>query len=325
MKAYFTAGMGTQAVAVGILAGLATGALWALTFIAPLVSSPYSAFDLTACRYVAFGVVSLMLLAPDGFAALRRLTRADCQVLVLLGFTGNVGYYLALSLAIPLAGPPAVALVIGCLPVLMCVLGRRTSGLPFRRLMPSLLCILLGLALVNGVALLQARAGGVVRGPLWGLLLAVGAMVLWSWYGMRNAAELAARPGVSPTTWTALTGIGTMIALLPLLVVGWLAHWSAIPAIGLAHGAWLRPVAAGLVLGLLSSWGATWTWSIAARALPVSVAGQLIVFETLFALVYSAIYARQIPSWPELAGALMLVAGVAMALRVFAMGPDRDR
>ncbi|MBB2175941.1 DMT family transporter [Gluconacetobacter johannae] len=315
--------MGTQTATVGLLAGLATGALWALTFIAPLVSGPYSAFDLTVCRYVTFGVVSLMLVAPEGFAALRRLSKADYQILVLLGFTGNVGYYLALSLAVPLAGPPVVALVIGCLPVLMSVLGHRTSGLPLRRLMPALMVILFGLALVNGVALLQARADGGGHGPLWGLLLAVGALVLWSWYGMRNAAELAARPGLSPVTWTALTGIGTMIALLPLLVVGWLAHWSAVPAIGLAHGAWLRPVSAGLVLGVLSSWVATWTWSIAARALPVSVAGQLIVFETIFALIYSATYARQLPSWSEVAGALMLVAGVGMALRVFAAAPDR--
>ncbi|GBQ36519.1 DMT family transporter [Gluconacetobacter azotocaptans] len=320
MKGHYTAAIGRQAVVVGLLAGLATGALWALTFIAPLVSGPYSAFDLTVCRYVTFGMVSLMLVAPEGFAALRRLSRADYQVLVLLGFTGNVGYYLALSLAVPLVGPAAVALVVGCLPVLMAVLGCRTTGLPLGRLMPALAFILLGLALVNGVALLQARAAGGVGGPLWGLLLAVGAMVLWAWYGMRNAAELAARPAVSPVTWTALTGIGTMIALLPLVVIGWLAHWSAVPAIGLAHGAWLRPVAAGLVLGLLSSWAGTWTWSIAARALPVSMAGQLIVFETIFALVYSAMYVRQLPSWPELAGALMLVAGVAMALRVFAAG-----
>jgi len=36
---------------IGILAGLATCALWGLTFIAPRVVDPFSTWDLTVARY----------------------------------------------------------------------------------------------------------------------------------------------------------------------------------------------------------------------------------------------------------------------------------
>ncbi len=60
-----------------------------------------------------------------------------------------------------------------------------------------------------------------------------------------------------------------------------------------------------LILGLMSTWAATWTWSIAARHLPVSLAGQLIVFETVFALIYGAVYQKQLPGWAEVLARLM--------------------
>lgn len=40
---------------IGLLAGLMTGALWGLTFIAPRAVLPFSAFDLSVLRYLVFG------------------------------------------------------------------------------------------------------------------------------------------------------------------------------------------------------------------------------------------------------------------------------
>ncbi len=144
---------------LGALAGVLAGALWGLTFVAPLVADPYTPFDLTVARYLAFGAVSGALLAPGGFAAVRRLPRRDLALLALLGFAGNVGYYLLMALAVPLAGSAVVALVIGCLPVVMAVLGNAGPGrVPARRLAPPLLVLGAGLLVVNGAALAEARA-----------------------------------------------------------------------------------------------------------------------------------------------------------------------
>ena len=75
-----------------------------------------------------------------------------------------------------------------------------------------------------------------------------------------------------------------------------------------------------LTMGLLTSWLATVCWNAASRRLPASTVAQLIVFETLFALTYAFALRGQ---WPEpltLAGIVLLVAGVVIALRRNAQG-----
>jgi drug/metabolite transporter (DMT)-like permease len=71
-------------------------------------------------------------------------------------------------------------------------------------------------------------------------------------------------------------------------------------------------------IGLFASWLGTLCWNEASQRLPTTLAGQLIVFETLAALAYVfALRAR----WPEPAvalGVVLLVAGVAWAVRVAA-------
>jgi len=301
---------------LGVAAGLAAGAFWGLTFVAPLVAAPYSAFDLTVGRYLVFGLASLCVLAGSGFRALRDLTWRDWVLIVLLGFAGNVGCYLILSLAVPRAGTAVAALIIGCLPAVMGVLGNRgPTRIPMRRLAPSLLTIGAGLLVANVQALLHAKAGGTLGVFVGGVALAVAALVLWSWYGLRNASALSQRRGLSPVTWTALTGLGTVLALVPVLVAGGIGGWSMVPALGLAGA--MRLVIWSLVLGLLSSWAATWAWAVAARRLPVSLAAQLIVAETVFALVYGAIYQGRWPSGVESVGAGLLLVGVAVALKSF--------
>ena len=96
----------------GILAGLAAGALWGLVFVAPRMVAGYTSVDLTAGRFVAYGVVAaaLMLLVMRG-RPLPTLRQALAALgMSVLGFTG---YYLLLVLAIRDAGTEVPTLVIG--------------------------------------------------------------------------------------------------------------------------------------------------------------------------------------------------------------------
>ena len=163
----------------------------------------------------------------------------------------------------------------------------------------------------------DAKALGTLGQFMAGVVLTLAAMALWAWYGLKNAGVLAERRDVSLVTWAALTGVGTLLALTPVLMFGLSAGWSMVPALGLTGPDALRLGAWSLVLGLLSSWVATWAWSIAARRLPVSLAAQLIVSETVFALMYGAAYRGSLPSWAEALGGALLLAGVVVALRTF--------
>ena len=68
-------------------------------------------------------------------------------------------------------------------------------------------------------------------------------------------------------------------------------------------------------IGLFASWLGTLCWNEASQRLPTTVAGQLIVFETLSALAYAFVLRGRAPEPLTVLGIVLLVAGVAWALR----------
>ena len=76
-----------------------------------------------------------------------------------------------------------------------------------------------------------------------------------------------------------------------------------------------------LAIGLLSSWLGTLCWNRASSLLPTSLAGQLIVFETLAAMAYGFIHRAAWPQPWDWAGMAFLVAGVVVGTRVFVRRP----
>jgi drug/metabolite transporter (DMT)-like permease len=69
-------------------------------------------------------------------------------------------------------------------------------------------------------------------------------------------------------------------------------------------------------LGPLASWLGTMCWNEASQRLPMTLAGQLIVFETLAALSYAHILRGKRPEPMTMLGIALLVAGVIWAVRI---------
>lgn len=307
----------------GTLFALAAGLMWGLVFVAPLLLPEYPAALQSFGRYLAFGLIALPLAWLDR-RRLAQLTRADWVEALKLALIGNIVYYLFLASAIQRAGGPLPTMIIGTLPVVIAISSnlrdhRRDGRLPWRRLMPSLALIAAGIALVNHVEighLRQDPAADVPRYAL-GALLAVGAVACWTWYPLRNADWLRAHQGRSPGTWATAQGIAT----LPLALLGYAAWWawSTVSGSGFAMPFGPRPhffVGLMLAIGLFASWLGTLCWNEASQRLPTTLVGQLIVFETLAALLYAFLLRAQMPAVATLAGIALLVAGVLWALRV---------
>ena len=313
------------ALASGTAFALGAGLLWGLVFIAPLLLPQYPAALLSVARYLAFGLIALPLAWLDR-KALAQLTRADWVEALKLSLVGNLLYYLFLAAAIQRAGGPLPTMIIGTLPVVIAISSNlrdhaRDGRLPWRRLAPSLLLIAAGIGLVNHAEMSALQAAGTLdlgRYAL-GALLAVGAVICWTWYPLRNADWLRAHADRSPRTWATAQGVAT----LPLAAVGFAAFWIA-HALGLLGPAGFdmplgptpeRFLAMMLAIGLFASWLGTLCWNEASQRLPTTLAGQLIVFETLAALAYALALRGQPPVPATLAGIGLLVAGVVWALR----------
>ena len=149
-----------------------------------------------------------------------------------------------------------------------------------------------------------------------GALLAAGAVACWTWYPIRNAEWLRAHPDRSARGWATAQGLMT----LPLALIGYALTWLWSALSGDAFAMPFGPRVADFLLlmfaiGLFASWLGTLCWNEASQRLPPSLAGQLIVFETLAALSYAFFLRGQPPQLETLVGVALLVAGVAWAVR----------
>ncbi|KRB24951.1 hypothetical protein ASE08_01830 [Rhizobacter sp. Root16D2] len=321
--------MTTPGLLTGTLFALAAGLMWGLVFVGPLMLPEYPATLQSFGRYLAFGLIALPLGWLDR-ARLSQLTRADWIEALKLAAVGNVVYYLFLASAIQRAGGPLPTMIIGTLPVVIAVSanlrGSAAGGAPiaWTRLLPSLGLIGAGIALVNHIEIAQLRAdpqADLARYAL-GALLALGAVVCWTWYPLRNADWLRAHPDRSPRSWATAQGLAT----LPLAVIGYAVTWTWMVASGNAFEMPFGPRAGDFIglmfaIGLFASWLGTLCWNEASQRLPTALAGQLIVFETLSALAYAFVLRRSWPQSETLAGVALLVAGVLWALRSKAAAP----
>ncbi len=307
----------------GTFFALAAGLMWGLVFVAPLMLPEYPAALLSVSRYLAFGLIALPLAWWDR-ARLAQLTRGDWVEALKLSLVGNLIYYLCLAAAIQRAGGPLPTMIIGTLPVVIAITSNlrdhaRDGRLPWTKLVPSLLLIAAGIACVNQVELqrLRADANADLGRYAIGALLAVCAVVCWTWYPIRNADWMRAHPDRSATAWATAQGIAT----LPLAALGFGLFWGWNALDGSPFAMPLGPTPVlffGLMtaLGLLASWLGTLCWNAGSQRLPTNVMGQLIVFETLAALAYAFAWRREMPGAATLVGIALLVAGVLLALRV---------
>jgi drug/metabolite transporter (DMT)-like permease len=308
---------------MGTLFALIAGMMWGLVFVGPLLLPEYSAALLSAGRYLAFGLIALPLAWLDR-ARLRQLSRSDWLEALKLSAVGNLLYYLCLASAIQRAGGPLPTMIIGTLPVVIAIAAnlrntKRDGRLPWAKLLPSLALIAAGIACVNQAELHALQAAGETDWGRYasGALLAVIAVACWTWYPLRNADWLRDHPGRSPRTWATAQGLVT----LPMALLGYALLWLGMTLGGSPFAMPLGPrpeffIALMVTIALLSSWVGTLCWNEASQRLPTSVAGQLIVFETLAALSYAFILRGEWPAPLTLAGIALLIVGVLWAVRV---------
>src|SRR5206468_7815576 len=87
---------------------------------------------------------------------------------------------------------------------------------------------------------------------------------------------------------------------------------------------WLSFAGVMATVAILCSVTGNALWNRASRLLPLALTGQMIVFETLFALLYGFLWERRWPTLLETLAMVLLVAGVlscASAHRVRAPAP----
>lgn len=312
---------------LGVLCGLLAGAFWGMVFIAPKLLPVFSPWELAIGRYLAYGLVAFVAALPLMRRIARKLTRADCVALLRQAFTGNLLYYVLLAFGVQLAGVGPTSLIIGILPISVTIMGRRDHGaVPLSRLIWPLLVVAAGIACINidlfgGGGHAHGAGAGDALHSVWqrlaGVLCAAGALVCWTFYAVDNARYLQRNPQYSGNEWSALYGISTGAVSVVLALLGWLLAGDRLAAAGGGRDwQWFWLVNAAVALG--ASLIGNNLWNISSRRLPLTLSGQMIVFETLFALAYGFVFDHRWPRPLEIAAIVLLMIGVAWSVRLHA-------
>jgi drug/metabolite transporter (DMT)-like permease len=295
----------------GIGFGVAAGALWGLVFLAPELARDFTALQLAAGRYLVYGLISAGLLVPRWKPLKAWLEWSRWRALVGLSLLGNIVYYVLLASAVQWGGVAMTSLVIGFLPVAVTLVGSRAVGaVPLRRLAPSLWLSAIAIVCIGW----QAMTGTQVQTQphrVAGLFCAIGALASWTSYAVVNARWLARLDHVTAHDWNLLTGVIT--GALALLLIP-----AAVLIDNTAHDApaWLRFAAISTGIAVFASILGNGLWNRMSRLLPLTLVGQMILFETLFALLYGFLWEHRLPTALEALAVVALVTSVLLCVRV---------
>ena len=284
---------------------MAAGALWGLVFLAPELAREFTPLQLAAGRYLAYGAIAAALLAPRWRTVSAAIGRREWFALSWLSVLGNTLYYVLLASAVQMGGVAMTSVVIGFLPVAVTVIGSRDHGaVALRRLIPSLVMGAGGVACIAWQSM-DAAAPGSDTKAIVGLACAIGALGSWTAYAVWNGRWLARMQHVSAHDWSLLTGVATgaqaIVLAIPAALIGASAH---------ASDEWIGFVAVSAGVAIFASIVGNAFWNRACRLLPLTLIGQMIVFETLFALLYGFLWEQRQPTTAELAAISLMVASV---------------
>jgi drug/metabolite transporter (DMT)-like permease len=288
-------------------------ALWALTFVAPLLLRDVSPVEITLGRLFFYGLVSCALLLTR---YRRPLGAALWARAALYGFVSNILFSVLVSFGVQDTGAEVVVPITGLIPLCISIAGSRSlPRATWRRLILPIVLLTIGLAMV-----LLVQSGALEHGPrlsLPGIAAVLLTVVTWTWYALSNARFLRRHPSIGGAHWSCVVGAATFAAGLAMAGAGALAGGGAAPHVPMS----VPFLAMSLALGIGTSWLAAMLFNHASHALPMGLVGQLIVLETVFGIGYTCVLHHALPPPLQAAGIGLAVLAIWMSARVLGDAP----
>jgi len=303
----------------GIAFALSACFIWGLIFIIPHFMSSFSSIEIALGRYLFYGGISLLLLLKE---RLRGFCRYPLSVWIKAFYLSFLsGYYLWVVLAIRYTSPEICALVLGTSPIAIAFYGnwKQKEGNFKLLILPSFL-ILIGLIMINAPHIIMTNS------PLEytiGLICSLLSLASWTFYVVLNSRFLKNNPHISSNDWATIQGVATLSWVIICGLACSVFLWDELDV--QKYFTWNQDVMNFLIgcatLGLLCSWVGAALWNKASVFLPVSLAGQLMIFETIFGVLFVYMLNQQMPSLMEGGGIVLLLGAVIYGIRALSSQP----
>lgn len=283
----------------GIGAGIIAGVFWGTPFLVPMVLSGFTSFEITFGRFLFFGIISLFSL-PRILKLVRQLSFKEFIQLLVLSATGFWLYTLLLFAGVKLTNGVISSLIIGCMPLTITLFSKPAFN-------SRLVFIIAGICSLLLIPILKNGIGNSIN--TIGVFLLFVALAMWTWFGIYNLKFMQSHQHIKSLDYSSIIGVVSLICMLPIF--GFINGFANL----IHHKELFDYVFWCIVLGVGASWLANVFWAYSAKNCPGSIAGALIVSETIFGLIYSFIYAWRLPEVHEIFAMVFLILGVILVIR----------
>lgn len=302
----------------GIIFALAACFIWGLIFVVPQFMEGFSAIEVALARYLFYGLISAAIFLKTGSHKKGRYPRAIWIQSLYFSFASTIFYYTFVVLSLRYATPAICALVLGISPITIALYGNyREKECSFKSLLVPSLLILIGLIIINAPYLTASDASS---NHVLGILFSFLSLLAWSWYAVANSRFFKVNPEISCNEWSTLVGVATLfwVALFGLVLGLFFTDLVDVSKYNLLSGdnrQLINFLIGGSILGIICSWIGAFLWNSASVRLPVSLAGQLTIFETIFGLIFVYILKQEIPPLFECVGIVFFSFAIYLGIR----------
>lgn len=287
----------------GIGAGIISGVFWGTPFVIPMILHNYSAIEITLGRFIFFGIISLFFIKRV-IRLFLSLNTKDKLIVLILGTTGFWLYTLVLATGVQASSGVIASLIIGSLPVTIALFSNPSYN---KKFLIGLMFIITGLIilLLPNFSLLNDSKSQV---NLFGIVYLLIALIMWTWFAIKNSHFMITHPEINSIDYSSLIGVINLVCIIPI----YLYHNSFYQIFN--HDDIYVYLISSIIVGVGASWIANVFWAYSAKNCSPTIAGTLIVSETVFGLIYSFIYECRLPASNELISIILLICGVIVVI-----------
>jgi drug/metabolite transporter (DMT)-like permease len=301
----------------GIVFALAACFIWGLIFIVPQFMDGFSAVEIAIGRYTFFGTISILLLLKAWLQNTCRYPLAIWFKALYFAVASSFGYYICLVLGLRYSSPAICALILGISPISIAFYGNwKQKECSFKSLILPSILIFVGLVIINYPHFIESDSPS---NYALGLLCAFCSLMIWSWYVVANSKFLKDHPEVLSSDWSTLMGVSTMfgVAIMALFFGIFVADQEIMEKYKTFNPALVNFLLGSATLGFMCSWVGGFLWNRASVYLPVALAGQMTIFETIFGLIFVCLLEQRVPPYMECFGIALLLTAIVFGIRLF--------
>lgn len=298
----------------GIFLAITACFIWGMIFIIPEYMKDFSPIEIAFGRYLFYGILAFVLFLKERALGKCKYPKIVWLKMLLFSLVCTHCYYIFVILSVRLSGAAICALVLGITPITIAFYGNlKNKEIDYKKLIIPSLLFLFGLLAINASHLKKSVQGEY----FWGILCSLIALISWSWYVVANVQFLK-KYEVKPIDWSTLIGIG---ALFWTTIFGVLFYYAGgeinFAKLNPTHGLLPQFFIGCTLLGFFCSWIGSVLWNRASLFLPVPLAGHLMIFETIFGVIFAYLIKKNTPPFLECIGIVLFFIAIVYGMQIF--------